>query len=130
MPSQKCHNSLAASGLQPPSSGVSIPTSSCQTSRVLPDSMCVLGGDKVGTIFTTQHVGLSPGTVGCGTHAGEVQRVAQHGVHPAEDVRVAAGGEGRRLDVGGVQPAGVVSLRRRGKNQKQNMETSDEMING
>lgn len=87
--------------------------------------MCVEG-----TIFTTQHVRLSPGTVGCGTHAGEVQRVAQHGVHPAEDVGVAAGGEGRRLDVGVVQPAGVVSLRRGDKKQNQNSETSDEMMNG
>lgn len=70
-----------------------------------------LGWGQEEAIFTTQHVRLSPGTVGCGTHAGEVQRVAQHGVHPAEDVRVAAGGEGRRLDVGVLQPARVVSLR-------------------
>lgn len=69
-------------------------------------------------IFTTQHVRLSSSTVGCGTHAGEVQRVAQHGVHPAEDVRVAAGREGRRLDVGVLQPAVVVSLREREKGKK------------
>lgn len=65
--------------------------------------------------FTTQHVWLSPGVVGCGAHTGEVQRVAQHGVHPAEDVRVAAGGEGRRIGVGALRPAGVVSLQKRGK---------------
>lgn len=70
------------------------------------------GGGGCGGGFTTQHVGLGPSTVGCGTHAGEVQGVAQHGVHPAEDVRVAAGGEGRRLQLGVLQPAGVVSLRK------------------
>lgn len=68
--------------------------------------------------FTTQHVWLSPGVVGCGAHTGEVQRVAQHGVHSAEDVRVAAGGEGRRLGVGAVQPAGVVSLQKKKKKGK------------
>lgn len=66
--------------------------------------------------FTTQHVWLSPGVVGCGAHTGEVQRVAQHGVHPTEDVRVAAGGEGWRLGVEALQPAGVVSLQKRGRN--------------
>lgn len=81
------------------------------------------------TLFTTQHVGFSPCTVGCGTHAGEVQRVAQHGVHPAEDVRVAAGGEGRRLDVGVLQPAGLVSLR--GRNRvKQPFYVDKSLING
>lgn len=60
--------------------------------------------------FTTQHVGLPLGVVGCGAHPGEVQRVAQHGVHPAEDVGVAAGGQGRRLGVRALRPAGIVSL--------------------
>lgn len=59
--------------------------------------------------FTTQHVWLSLG-VWCGAHTGEVQSVAQHGVHPAEDVRVAAGRQGRRLGVRAVRPAGIVSL--------------------
>lgn len=62
--------------------------------------------------FTTKQVWFSLGVVGCGAHTGEIQSVAQHGVHPAEDVRVAAGGQGRRLGVLAVRPAGVVSLHR------------------
>lgn len=49
--------------------------------------------------------------VGCGAHTGKIQGVAQHGVHPAEDVRVATGGQGRRLGVWALRPAGIVSLR-------------------
>jgi len=50
------------------------------------------------------------GVVRCGAHTGEIQSVAQHGVHPAEDVCVAAGGQGWRLGVRGLGPAGIVSL--------------------
>lgn len=60
--------------------------------------------------FTTQQVLLPFGAAGCGTHTGEIQGVAQHGVHPAEDVRVAAGGQGRRVGVRAFRPAGIVSL--------------------
>lgn len=48
---------------------------------------------------------------GGGAHTAEIQSVAQHGVHPAEDVRVAAGGQGGGLRVRAVRPAGFVSLR-------------------
>lgn len=60
--------------------------------------------------FTAQQVLLALGAVGCGAHPGEVQGVAQHGVHPAEDVRVAAGRQGRRVAVRALGPAGVASL--------------------
>lgn len=60
--------------------------------------------------FTAQHVWLPFGAVGCGAHTGEIQGVAQHGVHPAEDVRVAAGRQGRRFGVRAFRPAGIVSL--------------------
>lgn len=64
--------------------------------------------------FTTQQVWLSLG-VWCGAHTGEIQSVAQHGVHPAEDVRVAAGGQGRGVGVRAVRPAGIVSLQQEKK---------------
>lgn len=51
--------------------------------------------EKLTQAFTTQHVLLPFGAVGCGAHTGEVQGVAQHGVHPAENIGVAAGGQGR-----------------------------------
>lgn len=66
--------------------------------------------EKYTRAFTTQHVLLPFGAVGCGAHAGEIQGVAQHRVHPAEDVRVAAGGQGRRFAVRAFRPAGIVSL--------------------
>lgn len=70
--------------------------------------------------FTTQQVWLPLGAVGCGAHTGEIQSVAQHGVHPAKDVRVAAGGQGRGLRVRALRPAGVVSLQEetRGEEEK------------
>lgn len=107
-------------------SGDSLPIFYLEVGPFFPRHCVRACGEYMETIFTTQHVRLSPSTVGCGTHAGEVQRVAQHGVHPAEDVRVAAGGEGRRLEVGVLQPTGVGSLR--GEEGTQYMETSKEII--
>lgn len=64
--------------------------------NVVNTSVCALTlEEKLTQAFTTQHVLLPFGAVGCGAHTGEVQGVAQHGVHPAEDIRVAAGGQGR-----------------------------------
>lgn len=62
-----------------------------------------------GRHLTAQQV-FPLGAVGCVAHTGEVQSVAQDGVHPAEDVRVTAGGQGRRLGVRAAWLAGVVSL--------------------
>lgn len=68
-------------------------------------SHCDCRGD-----VTTQQVSLALGVVGSGAHAGQIQSVAQHGVHPAEDVRVATRRQGRRVRVGTGRPTGVVSL--------------------
>lgn len=62
-----------------------------------------------GRHLTAQHV-FPLGAVGGVAHTGEIQSVAQDGVHPAEDVCVATGGQGRRLGVRAARPAGVVSL--------------------
>lgn len=73
-------------------------------------STCCCTVEDTKQTFTTQQVWLSLAVVRCGAHTGEIQSVAQHGVHRAEDVGVAAGGQGRRLGVRAVRHAGIVSL--------------------
>lgn len=55
------------------------------------------------------------GAVRRGAHPGEIQSIAQHCVHPAEDVCVAASGQSWRVGVRALRPAGVVSLREEAK---------------
>lgn len=72
-------------------------------------------------VFTAEQVWFVLGAVGCGAHAGEVQSVAQHGVHPAEDVCVAAGGQSRGVGVRALGPAGIISLCEEAAKRKINM---------
>ena len=75
--------------------------------------------------FTTLDVSLPLG-VWCCAHASKIESIAQHGVHSAEDICVAASGQGRRLRVPTFMSSRIISLKVKGKSFMRNDYLSQE----